>query len=790
MDKIELLSPAGSKDTFYAAIYAGADSIYMGGKQYNARNSAENFEDNELKELIEFAHLVGVKVYITLNTLVKDKEIKEVLEYANYLYSINADALIVQDLGLLTILNKKIPEFNIHSSTQMTITDFYGIKLLEKYNVKKNILARETPIDRIRNIKKEINGEIEAFIHGALCDSYSGQCYISSYFGGRSGNRGRCAQPCRLAYDIVNNLTDEKINNSSIYPLSMKELKVGSKVKDLIEVGVSVLKIEGRMRKPEYVDRVVRYYRNILDGKTDETLESQVTQVFNRGFTEGFQFDKFGKDMISYDSPKNVGVELGIVKSTTFNSVTILLYENISLGDGLAYGIGSKNNGFNIDNLMINGIKEKEARKGDTIEIKTLHKLTIGEIVYKTFDNNLIKEVKDNINNAEYYSLRLIDFAISIKLGEKICLTATSGKYSIKTYSEDLVAKANKSPVLEEDVIKQLSKTGGTIFKVNNIDIDLENDAFVSKSTFNELRRNAIEEISAEIIKNHREVNDVSSDLIEIVGKTKKATKISLNINEISGFDEMNFESVDLIYIPYYLINEEIAQILKDRKIKTILALRNISKSYDYEFGLEVYNKFKDLFSGVQVDNIDGLAFAKEKNLGEIYCDYELNILNSYSSQFLKDEGVKLFTHSIEANLNEISYITERTLVETECIVYSKLPIMTMKNCPFAVMKNCSDMTKCQNCKVYDEYHLVDRKGQSIYMSRDKGITTLYNPIPLNMLDKTKDIDKTNPDYVRIDVDRTTDINKIISDLKEALITREYVNEGEISRGYYYKDLL
>lgn len=767
MNKHELLAPVGNNESFYAAVKAGADAVYLGGKVFNARNFADNFTDNDLENLIKYAHLAGVKVYVTLNTLIKEKEIMEALEYANYLNSINVDAVIVQDWGLMMLIGRHVPGLNIHGSTQMTICDYYGIELLEKYNIKKNILARETPFERLKLIKEKSDKSLEVFVHGALCCSYSGQCYISSYFGGRSGNRGRCAQTCRLSFDIIDKETGLKINDKPVYPLSLKEFNIGAKIQKLADIGIDTFKIEGRMRKPEYVDRVVTYYRQLLDGVYDENVKKQAEQVFSRGFTKGLLFGDFGKDLMAYDSPKNTGSLLGTVKKMNGYSAGVQLVDDISVGDGITYGRNERNKGFIIERLVQKGTSIKEAKAGELVFIKAKQKMEVGDVIYKTFNKKLSDEVGIKIKNDDIYYLRPLDFDVKIRQGERILLKAFSGEYKTEVYSADKVEGAKSAPAEAESVIKQLSKAGGTVFAVKDVNVDMEGNVFVSKSVLNSLRREAIESLEEKILEHHKKEISIKIEERETFERDNDM-RYSLNLNNDRDYRNIDFKEIDLVYIPYCFITEEMIDYIRDMNddAELVLSIRNVSKTYDYVEAERVYKKYNDSIIGIQVDNIDGLAFAKGLGEKNIYCDFEMNIMNEYSAEFLKGEGVACFTHSVESSLEDIKEINRRTDMKTECIVYSNLPLMTIRNCPFAYMKNCRDTSKCSGCDMYDRYLLKDRKGYLISMSRNRGITTVYNPIHLYMADRMYDVKKTGSDYARIDYDGSVDINKVIESVK------------------------
>lgn len=293
--KVELLAPAGSIESFYAAVNSGADAVYLGGKNFNARQNSQNFDEDEMMDIIRYAHNKNVKVYVTLNTVLKDVEILEALNYAVFLYENDVDAVIVQDLGLLFLIRKFIPDLAVNISTQSTVYDEYGVKFYDRYKVNKIIMARELSLGQIREAVKNTNTDLEVFIHGALCACYSGQCYMSSFLGGRSGNRGKCAQPCRLNYSFHDKENNSLVEELDVLPvLSMKDFKAGESICELIDAGVKTFKIEGRMKGPEYTASVVEYYRNIIDNHLNENnanideLEKKAVSTFSRGYTNGY----------------------------------------------------------------------------------------------------------------------------------------------------------------------------------------------------------------------------------------------------------------------------------------------------------------------------------------------------------------------------------------------------------------------------------------------------------------------------------------------------------------------
>lgn len=386
MKNIELLAPAGTVESLYAAINSGADAIYMGGTKFSARAYASNFTNEDLEYVVRYAHLYGVKIFIAVNTLIKENELSEAVEYIDFLYSIGVDALIVQDFGIAKILRDRYKDFEVHSSTQMTIHNGEGAKFLKSQGFHRIVLARELNLKEIKYISSDLDIETEMFVHGALCVCYSGQCLMSSMIGGRSGNRGRCAQPCRLPYDIINTKDG---TNKKAYILSPKDMCNIDNVEDLIKTGTSSLKIEGRMKRPEYVAGVVKSYRKAIDSYNNkETFNSRndekvLLQLFNReGFSKAYLYGNKGKDMMSYNFPKNTGVYLGKVGSDG----SVIIDSDISLGDGIRFG----DKGFTLSKILLNNKEVKNANNGDKVILypKTYKK---GDVLYKTLDNDLMK---------------------------------------------------------------------------------------------------------------------------------------------------------------------------------------------------------------------------------------------------------------------------------------------------------------------------------------------------------------------------------------------------------------
>lgn len=389
-NKYELLAPAGNMDALKAAIIAGADAIYLGASDFSARAKAKNFNLEELKDAALFSHLRNVKVFVTMNILIADTEKKDALSLVKKLYDIGVDALIVQDFGLARKIRENFSDFEIHASTQMAINNYYGALFLKNMGFSRVVLARETPLFEIEKISS-LGIEIEAFIHGALCVSYSGECLMSSMIGGKSGNRGECAQACRKPYEIYD--LDKNLIGDKKYYLSPKDLNTLDNVKDMIDKGAYSLKIEGRMKNPEYVYTVVSAYKKAIDGKDYKGDKKDVAEAFNRGFTKGLFNGDFGRDFISYDRPDNRGVEVGIVTSVNNNFATVNLYEDIFPGDGLEFKRDGKTFGIKVDIFY---------EKNKSHKIRLPKPCDKNSSVNRTFSTKLKQDIDSKLSSYKY----------------------------------------------------------------------------------------------------------------------------------------------------------------------------------------------------------------------------------------------------------------------------------------------------------------------------------------------------------------------------------------------------
>jgi putative protease len=799
---IELLAPVGSKEALVAAIQNGANAVYLGGKLFNARHYASNFENEELREAISYAHLRNVKVYVTVNILVDDSEMKDIIDYIKYLYEIDVDAIIVQDLGFSHVARQVFPELELHASTQMTINNLHGVKFLKDMGFSRVVLARETPLDEIKYISSNIDTELEAFIHGALCMSYSGQCLMSSMIGGRSGNRGTCAQPCRMKYSIMDRSGNLLKDWEQLHVLSPKDLNTIEYIDELADSGISSLKIEGRMKRPEYVATVVSGYRKALDNTSSSVTsedKKHIEQIFNRGFTKGLTFGDFGKSFISHERPDNRGIYLGKVIRVDKYKVYVLLEEDVEQGDGLE---------FQLKNGEYKGIKAPfDAKKGSTIHLEKTGHIEKDSSVYRTSSQSLLNNAKATYTDKDIKYP--VDMELVIDIGEKAKLILIYKDKVIEVSSDKEVEISQKIAITKEKIIEQLSKLGDTTYYLNNISINLEEGAFVPVSLLNQLRRDAISQLENSIKVFHKrdkiddnKFKELKTRYFKFENREKtESKKLTIKLSSINQFNQINLNKVDRIYFNFDNGLDEAVSKAKELDVEAYFWTDKIL----YEKGLEkVGNILKRIndFDGVSVSNLGTLQYIKDRFDLKIHGDIGLNAFNSFTVDCLKGMNLNSITLSPELNISQIKSISNNIGGNLEGIVYGYLPVMITKNCPMALVKGCKNDDNCKTCNFAKGYGLKDRMGITFRMDRNEGYSTIYNSVPLMLLDKLESITNSGIDLVRLDFTNESNhiarlqsvyydyLNNNIDINETKNFVEQFKEENNITNGHYFRGIL
>ena len=515
--KPELLAPAGGPEALTAAVENGADAVYLGGTLFSARQSAANFDQQQLAEAVEYAHIHGVKVYVTVNTLVADTEMESALKFLHFLQNIGADAAIVQDLGLAGLAREVIPELPLHASTQMTAHNSPGVEQLLESGFSRVVLAREMSLEEIEKIKQSTGADLEVFVHGALCICYSGQCLLSSMIGGRSGNRGRCAQPCRMQYGLVEAAGGAVAGYTSPgdYLLSPRDLNISRRLPELIAAGINSFKIEGRMKRPEYVATVVRIYRSLIDralagGPYEVTPEEsrELTQIFNRDFTSGYFFGRQGSDMMSYNRPNNRGVRLGRVKACHREDrmVEIALEEPLRKGDGLEIWVSEGGRtGAEVGEILLEGRRVEEAPAGAVVRLPVPGRIRPGDRVFKTHDADLMERAK--VTFATPGGIKKIPLRLRVEAGVGLPLTLTmdDGRGMISRAATPSSGQpAQKRPLDRDFLLSKLGRMGNTPFTIEELDCAIQGEVIYPVSEINEVRREALSQLERLLLASRR----------------------------------------------------------------------------------------------------------------------------------------------------------------------------------------------------------------------------------------------------------------------------------------------
>ena len=679
--KIELLSPVGDERGLKAAVNSGANGVYFGAKSFNAREyAAENFDDKTIENAIKFAKLRNVKVYITVNTLVYNDEIDKAILLIKNIYDMGADAIIVQDLGIIDIVrnNLNIP---MHASTQMSCNNTYSVKLLEKLGIERVVLARETSIENIKEIRKNTNIELETFIHGALCVSFSGQCAYSYLHGGRSANRGACAQACRMEYS----------GGKTDYPLSAKDLMAIDIIPDLISVGIDSFKIEGRAKRSEYVAITTSIYRKAIDfalqNKNIETekYKESLIKIFNRGgFSEGYYYNS--KDIFENYKPNHNGEFIGKITDYKKNKIYIKADKELNVYDGLSFGESGKI-GMQISDLYKDNIRVKNG-KGNLSFSAVLKNINVGDKVYRTTDKSQMDEANIIIESDNFK--HLLNLNCIIDYDKKIKFKINSNyneKLNLEYISDYLVEEAKNSETKESDIIKALSKTGGTVFKFENINIIINfKKPFIPVKVLNEARRSIINSLEKILIQNRKidydkNIKNIFKEKIEYPNTNLKVAIISDINHKVKDYDK-------IILFPK-IYDTDIKKFFEDKKIDGII-LPHITFDKDIELIKNIVSK--DMI--VICNNLGQI----EALLGEciIWAGIGMNTINNKTVDFLYKLGVSTVISSIEAG---------KKLKNTISIKRGFIPAMNFAFCPKSIAIGCD---KCK------EKNIIDSKNNAV----------------------------------------------------------------------------
>lgn len=708
----EILAPVGSIESFYAAIRSGADAVYLAGKSFGARAYANNFSLEEIIELIKYAHVRDKKVYVTVNTIILESELREAVEFVGKLYLNDVDAIIIQDLGLASILFKKFPGLALHASTQMNIHNLEMVKTIKKLGFSRVILPRETSIDLIKKIKEEVDIEVEVFVHGSLCVCYSGNCYFSSLIGKRSGNRGRCAQPCRLEYS----LSCSDIKNK--YLLSTKDLCTLDKINELTSLGVDSFKIEGRMKRPEYVSLTSKVYKEALKNKNINLNKNikELKLIYNREFTKGFIFNENNNDFTNVDSPNHIGVLIGKVVSTYKDKVNIKLFDELQFGDSVRL-VGSKTDAVTINQMYVNNQLVKIAKANDIVTIRVHESMLEDSDVYLTTSKKQIDYLNEIFKDDNFKVD--IDGKCYLK-NNKLVLEITDGINEVIEESSNDVQVANN--LLIDRIKEQLQKTSNTIFNFRKIEV-IDN-VFIPVKELNELRRKALMHLEEKRAIKYpcRTINKLPSiDNDALVLENNETLSVIVKVQNKAQLEVALNYDVKINVSDYELYKEY------ETNDKVFFSYPRISLDYNkYEINKEAVSC-----------NISSL----KNNTSSVY----MNVSNSFDVKVLEELGAKTVGLSIELSFDDIKDLingyTKKYKVNPslELMVYGYYELMIMKYCPIQKINGYKNKN-CGMC-IKNNYYLNDKKGYSFRLIRDEECNMrVLNSKKLHLIDYISDI--------------------------------------------------
>ncbi|WP_301955257.1 DUF3656 domain-containing protein [Mitsuokella jalaludinii] len=742
---VELLAPAGSREALVAAVENGANAIYLAGNAFGARAYASNFDREALREAIHFAHLRKVAIHVTVNTIVADEEMEPLRDYLRFLYEAGADAVLVQDLGVARVAHETVPDLPLHASTQMSVSSLEGVRALAELGFTRVVLARELSLKEIRHICAHAPIEIETFMHGALCVCYSGQCLMSSMIGGRSGNRGRCAQPCRLPYTLVDEKGQDVLGDKAgSYLLSPRDLSTIDVIPDLIEAGVSSLKIEGRMKRPEYVATVVRTYREAIDtyyaGKGYAVTQEErddLAQIFNRDFTTAYLEGRPGKAMMSDRRPNNRGLLIGRVTAYDWDAriVTVKLSGRLGLGDQVDFWVkvGGRVTATISALTDAKGRAVEEGQAGDTVSFAIPSAVRDHDRVFKVYDARLMERAKETY--ASGAPVRRIPVAIAVRaaVGEPLTVTLCDAEGHRGEGRTDFIGEpARKRPLSEEIIRKQVSRLGTSVYEMKSLHCDIAGEVMVPMSEINEARRKAVEALDALRLKEieaceHRPEPKFTD---RIARPTPKKAHFLVAVDTLGKAEAALSAGADGIlfggesYEHRVIAPEEYErawQMAREAGARIDFNTPRIvhdGQQKHVERLLAAFAAFPP--DAVHVHNIAMLALVRRLTDFAIHADYSLISYNKQTLAFLKDYGVAGATLSPELTAKEIRQLAKESPLPLTCIVHGRLELMVSNYCVTgSFLGGCGEGPCTQPC-TRGHFALKDRKDALFPLAMDQ----------------------------------------------------------------------
>ena len=745
----ELLAPAGNMEALKAAISNGCDAVYLGMQKFGARAYSDNFDIESLKEAVRYAHLREVKIYVTMNTIVFQDEIDDMQRQLRELNEIGVDGVIVQDLAVFDYITGIFADMEVHCSTQMGIDDLEGTLLFKELGADRVVLAREVPIEKVKEIRRTAKIPIEIFVHGALCVSYSGNCLMSGLIGYRSGNRGRCVGSCRKEYELFDKTTGNSLGRS--YLLSTKDLNTIDHIDELEEI--DSLKIEGRMKEPAYVANVVSQYRAALDGRVTEDDKDNLKKTFNRTFTKGYLFHEDPKDLTNIKRPNNFGYEIGKVTGYRSGMYEITLHQRLNQNDIIR--IDHDNEDVNLSVVKLYDREGNLINKADKVcYIKVKEKLSSGDVVYKTKDYLFYKDLEDNLEK-EFRRFRL-NLKVYAYPDSKLVIDAEGLGCSYLYESEEILGEAINNPTTREHVVKQLCRLNDTVFALGDVEFE-EYNAFIPVKMLNNARREIVQGLyDAKISSKGRRTREPEAK--EKIAFPRQKPYITASVTTKEQYDACISLGIKEVYFDNIIRRNQIT--------------------------------YEEREGELLIGGYGGIYHYRNRN--PFITDYSLNVVNAASCRELYRLGAKRVTLSYELNKRQIGELIDAYYKENdgypalEMIVYGRAPLLFTKYCPLKKMGQCG-ICKTKSYEIRDDY------GTFPIISHDDCTTTILNGKILNLLDEMPSINGVEAFRLNFTIESAAEVEKIAKAALAKLdgkLGKTLFNQETDTRGHFNKEII
>lgn len=829
---VELLAPAGSKESFFAAVENGANAVYLAGKMFGARAYASNFDNDTLAELIRYAHLRHVRVHVAVNTIIDNEELPKLRSYLQFLYEAGADAVLLQDLGAVKLARDAVPKLPLHASTQMTVHHISGVQALEELGFSRVVLSRELSLKEIRSICAHSRIEIECFVHGALCVCYSGQCLMSSMIGGRSGNRGKCAQPCRLPYTLVDRRGHDVLGDTAgDFLLSPRDLNTIDLIPRLMDAGVDSLKIEGRMKRPEYVATIVRAYRKAIDSHidmekppVDEEDHDRLAQVFNRDFTTAYLEKRPGKYMMSDRRPNNRGLRIGRVTAYASKTgmLTVKLTRPLSVGDQVdVWGTNGEHIGADISSLYTSRGKSIEhAQAGVTVSFEIKGKVHMSDTVFKVYDKALMDEARRSYEEDARQKIPVCA-RVEARIGKPLRLVLTDDRGNTVWADTAYIAEPAKNrPLTEETVKKQINRLGTTAFTIVHLSSDIEDGLMMPVSELNNVRREAIAALAQQRIVSFERARRGAlpkKDWHMPTGSPAPAPKpapLMAAVDDIETLKAAIDAGADGIlyggetYDGIHLRAEDYRAAwnwAKERGVRIDFNTPRIVRATEEEEIVRLLESFRtEPPDALHVHHI-GMAYLARSYLSvPLHADYSMTSYNAMTTEFLHSYGFSEATLSPELNAKQISRMAGRSALPLTVLAHGRLPLMISEYCAVGSFLGGLDGGTCSHPCRREKYFLRDRKGIDFPIETDQFCRMhICNAKTLSLLPYAARLMHSGISCIRIEGRGMTinELRKTVAAYKNALrmllpLSAEQERMlrmqegGNITRGHYSRGIL